>query len=602
MTSSAKGGGSGAGRKWRDRLVLLVLATLAAQSLVRLLLTATNNPERPILALYHLVTLAALAASAALLLLKAPPTRVGRALCALFLAAVTFLLWSYDLLALASARFGDTFFSFRFVADNWCASRIDVSCVRRFPLVFLGAGGFILCAAAMYFLVHHELKSCLSAFLKSVDRLPLFRRFGSQKLLTLTVAGFIAWNAISAKGWRDEPLHALFLSRFELGPPELLVGADPPYAALPTPGAVPRPLVIIIVDSMRADKIGLEPGKPTLTPFLQSLSASGRLHDVAPAYSICTSSYCGILGTVMSATWADMQSRKGPTISDALRAEKYRNYFVVSGKHDRFANVREFYGSNLAHYSDEWDLDDRSVVTRLDRLTFRDPARSFLFVHLMSAHLAGKRFFPESARQIDARLPWEVLQEQVGMPALTQFYQQGVQQADEVIRRIFGVLDRKGLLSDAVVIITADHGERVGERGMIGHLGTPDPAVSRIPLLIYDAHGAYPRRPIASHIDAAPTLLQAIGARIPPQWSGEPLQLRSARSAVAVDTRIVMGAAFRHGDQNWLYTCNRETGEENIWRESIDMGKSQAQSAAIAAGRRALRGLQPRNDAQRCRR
>jgi hypothetical protein len=51
MTSSAKGGGSGAGRKWRDRLVLLVLATLAAQSLVRLLLTATNNPERPILAL-----------------------------------------------------------------------------------------------------------------------------------------------------------------------------------------------------------------------------------------------------------------------------------------------------------------------------------------------------------------------------------------------------------------------------------------------------------------------------------------------------------------------------------------------------------------------
>jgi hypothetical protein len=600
--AGARAGEAGARRKGRDRLALLILVILAVQSIARLVLMVTYNPERATLAVYHLATLAALAAAAALLLVRVPPTRWGRALVAAILAVMTFLLWSYDVLALASARFGDTFFSFRFVADNWCASSIDATCVARFPLVFLGAGGFILVSAAVYFLVHGELRARASALLPKAEHLPLVRRLGTQKLLAAGLIGFAAWNALAAGSWRDEPLHSLFLSRFELGPSELLVGKLPAYRGQPTPGVRPRPLVIIVVDSMRADKIGLAPGKPTATPFLRSLALSGRLHDVAPAYSVCTSSYCGILGTVMAGSWADMQSRKGPTISQALQAEGYRGHFVVSGKHDRFANIRDFYGSELAHYSDEYELDDRSVVARLDQLAFADPAKSFVFMHLMSAHLAGRRFFPEKAPQIDSRLPWEVLQEQVGIPALARYYEQGMQQADEVIRRIFDVLDRKGLLADALVVITADHGERIGERNMIGHLGTPDPAVSQIPLLIYDAHRTYPRRPIASQIDAAPTLLQAIGANIPRQWSGEPLQRESARRAVAVDSRTVTGAAFRYRNEVWFYTCDRINGEETVWRAGVKLENSPMRPAAIAAGRRALRTLPPRNDVELCRR
>src|SRR5581483_8825839 len=117
------------------------------------------------------------------------------------------------------------------------------------------------------------------------------------------------------------------------------------------------------------------------------------------------------------------------------------------------------------------------------------------------------------------------------IPAYRNHYHNGVLQADAVIEQIFALLRRKGLLDDAIVVISADHGELLGEQGRLGHARFPPiGALVGIPLLIYDSDGhRYPARPVASQVDIAPTLLHRIGAPIPATWGGEPLDLPPQR-------------------------------------------------------------------------
>ena len=65
-------------------------------------------------------------------------------------------------------------------------------------------------------------------------------------------------------------------------------------------------------------------------------------------------------------------------------------------------------------------------------------------------------------------------------------------QADDCIARIMDVLEQKGYLENAVVVVTGDHGEALGERQpmMIGHgLGLYQESI-HVPLIVSVPPGA----------------------------------------------------------------------------------------------------------------
>ncbi len=71
-----------------------------------------------------------------------------------------------------------------------------------------------------------------------------------------------------------------------------------------------------------------------------------------------------------------------------------------------------------------------------------------------------------------------------------------------------------------MVIITADHGEGLGEHGVDGHVDWLYQAQTRVPLLIIDNENKYPSEKFSRQIDIAPTITQALHFTLPSCWQG----------------------------------------------------------------------------------
>jgi len=97
-----------------------------------------------------------------------------------------------------------------------------------------------------------------------------------------------------------------------------------------------------------------------------------------------------------------------------------------------------------------------------------------------------------------------------------------VRYADHWIGELLAALSERGWAEDTVVLLTADHGESLGEAGFFfvhGHAATPDQ--SHVPLILR-APGLEPQRreELVGHVDVMPTLLELAGIDVPRATQG----------------------------------------------------------------------------------
>jgi choline-sulfatase len=90
---------------------------------------------------------------------------------------------------------------------------------------------------------------------------------------------------------------------------------------------------------------------------------------------------------------------------------------------------------------------------------------------------------------------------------------------DWTITSIIDQLKESGLLDKTLVVITADHGEMLGEDGgPVGHGWAITPELANVPLIIMDpGHPGYHiNNTIGSQVDLLPTILDSLGIPQPP--------------------------------------------------------------------------------------
>lgn len=96
------------------------------------------------------------------------------------------------------------------------------------------------------------------------------------------------------------------------------------------------------------------------------------------------------------------------------------------------------------------------------------------------------------------------------------YYHSEISYTDGVLRRLFERLEADGFLDDAIVVVTADHGEAFGEHGLLQH-GLLYGEDLHVPLIVWAPERVQPGRRIGtqvSSLDIAPTLLDL--AALPP--------------------------------------------------------------------------------------
>lgn len=298
-----------------------------------------------------------------------------------------------------------------------------------------------------------------------------------------------------------------------------------------TPGARRRNVVLVIVDSLRADRMQAYGYQRPTTPFLSGEVAAGRMRRVDDAFASCPESFCGITSTLTSRTFRDLTPAMF-TLPDALRAQGYRAWFLLSGNHEAWNGLPRFYRAEPGTFFDgsmtrRFSIDDDRLV--LEGLEHVPPAMAgqpaFFYVHLMSTHYLGVQL-PQShvfTRPDDQESPGLEPYKKLDRLNQPDRYDDKVRQADGLIQQVLDALRTKGYLDDALVVVTGDHGEGLGERHWAHgwHLFNED---IRIPLLIADEpSAAYGNLRFATQVDIAPTILDRLGLPIPASWEGRSL-------------------------------------------------------------------------------
>jgi len=180
----------------------------------------------------------------------------------------------------------------------------------------------------------------------------------------------------------------------------------------------------------------------------------------------------------------------------------------------------------------------REIVDHVNDYLDRQSRRPFfLLINFMDAHAPyTSALHADTVPEIHARLAAHPLS-----AANVESYDRSIAFLDHQLGRLFADLQKRGLFDDALIVVTADHGERFGPSGRGWHGDDLSQMSIHVPLVIKvprQARGERPERR-AQLADVAPTILDAAGLPIPQEFFGSPLAQRSR--AVIAESYLAAG-------------------------------------------------------------
>jgi len=159
-----------------------------------------------------------------------------------------------------------------------------------------------------------------------------------------------------------------------------------------------------------------------------------------------------------------------------------------------------------------------------------DPLPDWITEEVLEQH--RRKVGPHSAREINMydnhanpKFPRYLgeIKDMQDLRKLIDGYDCGIRYMDEHIGRIFDALREEGVFDDLVIIISADHGENMGELGIYAEHGTADHITCRIPMIIRWPGGqkGHVDKGLHYNLDLLPTLAQLLNKQPSDRWDGK---------------------------------------------------------------------------------
>jgi arylsulfatase A-like enzyme len=325
-----------------------------------------------------------------------------------------------------------------------------------------------------------------------------------------------------------------------------------------TPAERPN-VLLLVMDTTRGDRCSFEGYARPTTPRLDAFAKDAVVFSDAWAPADWTAPSHASLFTglrpehhgVMDANRMFLPDEI-PTIASMFRRAGWRtgcfsnNEYVSPeyGLSQGFETIVPLFREQSRAYPWAPDTHRRALDWAFSAAADKKPF--FLFVNDMEAHLpytppadAAKRFVAEGATDAelaDARafeFPSSIghILGKVTIPPrkfalMSDLYDAEIASLDDAVGALLDSLKSHGLLDKTVVVVCADHGENIGEHGMIGHFQSLHRTVLRVPLLVRFPGKFDGGRRVADVVrleDVPPTLLELCGLRVPADFDGASL-------------------------------------------------------------------------------
>jgi len=302
------------------------------------------------------------------------------------------------------------------------------------------------------------------------------------------------------------------------------------FYAVPIGSAAPRkdaqsftPVILVSVDTLRADRLGCYGNHRLRTPHIDAITQGGTLFFQIDAQvpmtlpshaSLLTSTYPFANGVEEN---GGQLGRGAVTLATVLRSRGYQTAAFIGG----YVLDRQFgLDQGFDFYDSPFDVhaqpgEDALSLKRRGEDVVRAATQwlqphsnqpFFVFLHLYDLHLPYA-------------LP--------GAGSGPRGYDLELNYVDEMLGRFWQYLATQGFLDKTLIVFTSDHGESLGEHGEKTHEYFIYQSTLWVPLIIHWPAGAptYPTRveEPASLLDVAPTILQYLGISQPQQFQGRSL-------------------------------------------------------------------------------
>ncbi len=308
--------------------------------------------------------------------------------------------------------------------------------------------------------------------------------------------------------------------------------------------SAPRNVLLISLDTLRADHLGLYGHVRATSPRLDGFAGTAIVFDraVAPAAntppsqaSMMTSVDPGRHGFTGN---DDRLPDRFPTLAERLQQGGWKTGGFVDGGYLSasfgFDRGFEVYDDRAGGFA--------AILPKARRwLEGVGDAPFFLFLHTYDIHapyapplpyrdmfheVPFRGSFEPTAHNMHRAFERDLTLTEAERRHAVLRYDEGIRYVDDLLGDFLDELERRGVLDQTLVIVTSDHGEEFGEHGSYLHWQLFYEPILRVPLILRPPGGVSGGRRVgdlAELLDVAPTILDAVGESIPEAMQGRSL-------------------------------------------------------------------------------